>query len=91
MAVPGIFSGPGKQAFLENVRSAPRKTVGDPAFDSFSSDIFTRLDAEDERLLTWNRDFKAVIGLYDQATQGILHHPETWKGHILIGERGSGA
>jgi len=70
--IEDVIKGPGRVAFLENVRSHPQILVGDPFFDTVAADIFARIDAEDELLLNWDDDFRAVVGLYDQATAGIV-------------------
>ena len=71
--IEDIIKGPGRIAFLENVRSHPQILVGDAFFDTLARDIFAKIGAEEEYLITWNDDFKAVVGLYDQATSGTVN------------------
>jgi hypothetical protein len=68
--VDDLIKGIGKEAFLRNIGKTPQKITGDPVFDALATDIFAHVSAGDERLCSWNSDFKTVVGLYDQATEG---------------------
>jgi hypothetical protein len=68
--VDDLINGIGKDAFLRNIEKTHQKRTGDPMFDALATDIFAHINAGDERLCSWNSDFKTVVGLYDQATEG---------------------
>lgn len=58
------------QALIKNIKSNPQILTNDPKFDVVVSDIFHRIKAGDPKLLKWDDKFKAIVGLYDQVTQG---------------------
>lgn len=58
------------QALIRNIKNNPQILTNDPKFDVVVSDIFHRIKAGDPKLLNWDDKFKAIVGLYDQVTQG---------------------
>jgi len=60
----------GSAALKRNIEADPQISTGDPQFDSVVSDIYERVAREDPKVLKWDENFKAIVGLYDQATKG---------------------
>jgi hypothetical protein len=60
----------GTEALIRNIQSNPQIITNDPKFDVAVKDIFERMQAGDPKILKWDDQFKNIVGLYDQATQG---------------------
>jgi hypothetical protein len=74
--MPGLssfFEKGGTEALIKNVINNPQILTGDPSFDIVVKDIFSRMEARDPKVLKWDDNFKNIVGLYDQATQGPTH------------------
>jgi hypothetical protein len=67
-----FFETIGRKALMKNIQDHPQIPTGDPEFDALCKAIFGRILAEDPRVLKWDDNFIATVGLYDQATRGIL-------------------
>ena len=60
----------GTEALIRNIQNTPQIITNDPKFDVVVKDIFERMEAGDPKVLKWDDQFKNIVGLYDQATQG---------------------
>ena len=65
------FEDGGREALIRNIKTNPQIATGDPKFDNVAKDIFERMAAGDPKVLKWDDQFKTIVGLYDQATQGF--------------------
>ena len=60
----------GTEALIRNIQNNPQIITNDPSFDVVVKDIFERMEAGDPKVVKWDDQFKNIVGLYDQATQG---------------------
>jgi hypothetical protein len=62
----------GVAALQRNISNNPQILTGDVKVDTVVKDIFDRMKAADPKVMKWDDNFRKVVGLYDQITQGFF-------------------
>ncbi len=65
-----FLEGNGLDALQRNIQNNPQISTGDAGVDMVVKDIFDRMMARDPKVLKWDENFRAIVGLYDQITKG---------------------